>query len=99
MGATKALMDHIPDNDCTVVQRLNDAGSVISGKLTLTEGAMAGYNPEFQVPVNHWGANLWSGASSSGSGVATAAGLCYGSLGSDTGRSIRFPAAACGIVG
>lgn len=99
MGATKVLKDHIPDFDCTVVQKLNSAGAVILGKLNLTEGAMAGYNPEFQVPVNPWGANLWSGSSSSGSGVATSAGLCYGSLGSDTGGSIRFPSAACGIVG
>ncbi len=99
MGGTKALKNHVPNFDCTVVGRLNAAGAVILGKLNLTEGAMAGYNPEFQVPVNPWGANLWSGASSSGSGVATAAGLCYGSLGSDTGGSIRFPSAACGIVG
>jgi len=99
MGATKALANNVPDFDCTVVEKLNAAGAVILGKLNLTEGAMAGYNPEFQVPVNPWGANLWSGASSSGSGVATSAGLCYGSLGSDTGGSIRFPSAACGIVG
>lgn len=99
MGATKALVNNIPNFDCTVVEKLNAAGAVILGKLNLTEGAMAGYNPEFQVPVNPWGDNLWSGASSSGSGVATAAGLCYGSLGSDTGGSIRFPSAACGIVG
>jgi amidase len=99
MGATKALKEYVPDFDCTVVQKLNSAGAIILGKLNLTEGAMAGYNPEFQVPVNPWGANLWSGASSSGSGVATAAGMCYGSLGSDTGGSIRFPSAACGIVG
>ena len=99
MGATKALVNNVPDFDCTVVERLNAAGAIILGKLNLTEGAMAGYNPEFQVPVNPWGANLWSGASSSGSGVATSAGLCYGSLGSDTGGSIRFPSAACGIVG
>ena len=52
MGATKALMDHVPDFDGTVVQKLNAAGAVILGKLNLTEGAMAGYNPEFQVPVN-----------------------------------------------
>ncbi len=99
MGATKVLMDNVPDFDCTVVQKLNGAGAIILGKLNLTEGAMAGYHPDFQVQVNPWGANLWSGASSSGSGVATAAGLCYGSLGSDTGGSIRFPSAACGIVG
>ena len=99
MGGAQVLRDFIPDFDGTVVQKLNAAGAVILGKLNLTEGAMAGYNPQFQIPVNPWGADRWSGASSSGSGVATAAGLCYGSLGSDTGGSIRFPAAACGIVG
>ena len=99
MGGTQALRDFVPDFDGTVVRKLNDAGAVILGKLNLTEGAMAGYNPRFDIPVNPWGADRWSGASSSGSGVATAAGLCYGSLGSDTGGSIRFPAAACGTVG
>ena len=99
MGGAKVLRDFVPDFDGTVVQKLNAAGAVILGKLNLTEGAMAGYNPEFQIPVNPWGADRWAGASSSGSGVATAAGLCYGSLGSDTGGSIRFPAAACGTVG
>src|SRR6202035_347091 len=57
------------------------------------------HHPSVPVPVNPWNAGRWSGASSSGSGVATAAGLCFGSLGSDTGGSIRFPSAACGIVG
>ena len=99
MGGAQVLRDFVPDFDGTVVRKLNAAGAVILGKLNLTEGAMAGYNPAFQIPVNPWGADRWSGASSSGSGVATAAGLCYGSLGSDTGGSIRFPAAACGIVG
>ena len=99
MGGAKALRDFVPDFDGTVVRNLNDAGAIILGKLNLTEGAMAGYNPEFDIPVNPWGADRWAGASSSGSGVATAAGLCYGSLGSDTGGSIRFPAAACGTVG
>ena len=99
MGGARVLRDFVPDFDGTVVQKLNAAGAVILGKLNLTEGAMAGYNPEFQIPVNPWGADRWSGASSSGSGVATAAGLCYGSLGSDTGGSIRFPSAACGTVG
>ncbi len=99
MGGAKALRDLVPDFDGTVVQKLKAAGAVILGKLNLTEGAMAGYNPEFDIPVNPWGADRWSGASSSGSGVATAAGLCYGSLGSDTGGSIRFPSAACGTVG
>ena len=99
MGGTQVLRDHVPDFDATVVEKLRSAGAVILGKLNLTEGAMAGYNPEFQIPLNPWNTERWSGASSSGSGVATAAGLCFGSLGSDTGGSIRFPAAACGIVG
>ncbi|PKB80737.1 MAG: amidase [SAR202 cluster bacterium Io17-Chloro-G9] len=99
MGGTGVLRDHIPEFDATVVARLESAGAVLLGKLNLTEGAMAGYHPDFQIPVNPWGSDRWSGASSSGSGVATAAGLCFGSLGSDTGGSIRFPAAACGIVG
>ena len=99
MGGARVLRDFVPDFDGTVVRKLNAAGAVILGKLNLTEGAMAGYNPEFDIPVNPWGADRWSGASSSGSGVATSAGLCYASLGSDTGGSIRFPSAACGTVG
>ena len=88
-----------PDQDATVVKRLRAAGAVIMGKLQLTEGAYADHHPKIAVPVNPWNATHWSGASSSGSGVATAAGLCYGSLGSDTGGSIRFPAAANGLTG
>ena len=99
MGGARVLRDHVPDFNGTVVEKLESAGAVLLGKLNLTEGAMAGYNPDFQVPLNPWDTERWSGASSSGSGVATAAGLCFGSLGSDTGGSIRFPAAACGIVG
>ena len=99
MGALAVLRDFVPDFDATVVTRLQEAGAIILGKLNLTEGAMAGYHPDFDIPVNPWDAGLWTGVSSSGSGVATAAGLCFGSLGSDTGGSIRFPAAQCGLVG
>ena len=99
MGGTPVLSGHVPDFDATVIAKLASAGSVLLGKLNLTEGAMAGYNPDFPIPVNPWDSGVWTGVSSSGSGVATAAGLCYGSLGSDTGGSIRFPSAACGIVG
>ena len=98
-GGSQALADHVPEFDGTVVEKLESAGAVLLGKLNLTEGAMGGYNPNFEVPLNPWDHGRWPGASSSGSGVATAAGLCYGSLGSDTGGSIRFPAAACGTVG
>ncbi len=91
--------DNIPAEDATVVRRLTAAGAVILGKLQMTEGAFADHHPAITPPRNPWGAEAWSGASSSGSGVATAAGLCYGSLGSDTGGSIRFPSAANGITG
>ncbi len=85
--------------DATVVARLRAAGAVILGKLAMTEGAYAGYHPDMTVPINPWDAEAWPGTSSSGSGVATAAGLCYGSIGSDTGGSIRFPSAANGLTG
>lgn len=99
MGGSAVLRDFVPDFDGTAVARLRAAGAVILGKLNLTEGAMGGYNPLFKIPFNPWDAKLSPGGSSSGSGVATAAGMCYGSLGSDTGGSIRFPSACNGLVG
>jgi len=99
MGGSGVLADFVPDHDATVVSKLAEAGGVLLGKLNLTEGATAGYHPDFDIPVNPWGEDLWAGVSSSGSGVATAAGLCFASLGSDTGGSIRFPSAANGTVG
>ena len=99
MGGVEVLAGHVPAFDGTVITKLADAGAVLLGKLNLTEGAMGGYNPNFDIPQNPWNADRWTGSSSSGSGVATAAGLCFGSLGSDTGGSIRFPSAACGVVG
>ncbi len=97
--ASRVLRDWKPEQDATVVERLEAAGAILVGKLNLTEFAMAWYHPDLPVPENPWDASLWPGASSSGSGVATAAGLCFASLGTDTGGSIRFPSAACGIVG
>lgn len=91
--------NRIPKHDATVVTRLREAGSVMLGKLQMTEGAFAIHHPDIVAPNNPWGANHWAGASSSGAGVATAAGLCYGSIGSDTGGSIRFPCAANGLTG
>lgn len=98
-GGMAIHKDFRPDDDATVVRRLTDAGAVILGKLQLTEGAYADHHPSIRPPRNPWNADYWSGASSSGSGAATAAGLCYGSLGSDTGGSIRFPSAAQGLTG
>jgi len=88
-----------PDHDATVVERLRTAGAILLGKLQHTEGAFAEHHPTVAPPLNPWGAELWSGASSSGSGVATAAGLCFGSLGTDTGGSIRLPCDVNGLTG
>jgi amidase len=88
-----------PTEDATVVTRLRSAGAIILGKLKQSEGAYANHCPEIDPPKNPWDAELWPGVSSSGSGVATAAGLCYGSLGTDTGGSIRFPSAANAVTG
>ena len=74
------LADYVPDADCTVVRKLFDAGAVMVGKLQMTEGAYAVHHPEITAPANPWHADHWPGVSSSGSGVATAAGLCYGAV-------------------
>jgi amidase len=91
--------DAKPGFDATVVARLREAGAVMLGKLQQTEGAFADHHPSVTPPVNPWNAAHWAGASSSGSGVATAAGLSFGSLGSDTGGSIRLPCDANGVTG
>lgn len=98
-SGTRVMADFVPTEDATVVTRLKAAGAVIVGKTQLTEGAYGVHHPEVVDPINPWAADRWTGVSSSGSGVAVAAGLCYGALGSDTGGSIRFPAASCGTVG
>jgi len=96
---SRVLAGFTPDRDAHVVRRLVDAGAVILGKLALTEFAMTGYATGFATPVNPWDPTRYPGLSSSGSAVATAAGLAFGTIGTDTGGSIRFPAAACGVVG
>lgn len=97
--SSRVLRDWRPEANATVVERFEGAGAVLLGKLNLTEFAMAWYHTELPVPLNPWDHALWPGASSSGSGVAAAAGLAYAAIGTDTGGSIRFPAAACGVVG
>jgi amidase len=99
MGGCGAYRSFVPDVDGTVVAKLRAAGAVILGKTNLTEGAFGGYNPEFGVPLNPWDKTRWPGLSSSGSGAAAAAGLCFAAIGTDTGGSIRFPSAANGVAG
>ena len=88
-----------PSFNATVVDRLEQAGAIILGKLRMTEGAYTSHHPQEPTPLNPWNSEYWVGSSSTGSGVATSLGLCYGSLGSDTGGSIRFPSATCGLTG
>lgn len=88
-----------PRWDATVVQRLDRAGAVLLGKLAMTEGALSEHRPDLPAPRNPWNRDYWAGFSSSGSGVATAAGLCFASVGTDTGGSIRMPSSACGLSG
>ncbi|MFZ4664179.1 MAG: amidase [Caldilineaceae bacterium] len=96
---SQMLTEWMPDQNATVVWKLQQAGAVILGKLHLTEFALRWHHPYRPIPLNPWGEGRWPGVSSSGSGVATAAGLCFGAIGTDTGGSIRFPAASCSTVG
>ena len=89
----------VPDSNATVVDKLEAAGAISLGKLNMTEFALSGYHPDNDAPVNPWNPDHWPGVSSSGSGVAAAARLCCAAIGSDTGGSIRLPAAANGVVG
>jgi len=88
-------------HECTAVVRLRAAGAITLGKLNMTELALGpfGDNAHHGDVQNPWRAGHVSGGSSSGSGAAVAAGLAAGAIGSDTGGSIRLPAAVCGIVG
>ena len=86
-------------HDASVVRRLEEAGAVLLGKLNLTEGAVGENHPSIPAPLNPWDGSAWPGASSNGSGVAVAAGLCFAAMGTDTGGSIRFPSAANGVTG
>ena len=91
----------VPEEDAEVVRRLRDAGAIILGKLNMEEGAIgpASNNPHFGPVMNPYRSGYSPGGSSGGSGAAVAAGLCFAALGTDTGGSVRIPAAYCGVVG
>jgi aspartyl-tRNA(Asn)/glutamyl-tRNA(Gln) amidotransferase subunit A len=91
----------VADVECTAAVRLREAGAVTLGKLSMSELAVGpfGDNAHHGDAVTPWRAGHCAGGSSSGSAVAVAAGLALGTLGSDTGGSIRLPAACCGVVG
>ena len=93
--------EHVPVGDATVTARLRDAGALLLGKNALHEFAfgVTTNNPHYGATRNPWGADRIPGGSSGGSGAAVAAGLGPASLGTDTGGSIRIPAALCGVVG
>ena len=95
------LQDHVPEEDATTVRLLREAGAVILGKLTTYEFALGGSSFDLPWPParNPWDTGRDPAGSSSGSGAATAAGFCLGAMGSDTGGSIRGPAAWCGVAG
>ena len=100
-AGSKILKDFIPTEDAAVVGQLKDAGAVIVGKTNMHEFAygVTSNNPHYGAVHNPWDLSRIPGGSSGGSAAAVAAGLCYGSIGTDTGGSIRIPASLCGIVG
>jgi len=100
-GGSALFKDRIPDHDAHAVARLKSAGAIVLGKLNLHEFALGGTSAvTYFGPVhNPWAIDHHPGGSSGGNAAAIAADLCFGSLGTDTGGSIRIPASYCGMVG
>jgi aspartyl-tRNA(Asn)/glutamyl-tRNA(Gln) amidotransferase subunit A len=100
-AGSKVLRDFVPAEDATVARKLARAGAILLGKTNLHEFAygITSNNAHFGAVHNPWALDRIPGGSSGGSAVAIAAGLCAASVGTDTGGSIRIPAAMCGIVG
>jgi aspartyl-tRNA(Asn)/glutamyl-tRNA(Gln) amidotransferase subunit A len=100
-AGSKVLKDFVPQHDAEVWAKLQEAGAILLGKTNLHEFAYGATtnNPHYGPARNPWDLSRIPGGSSGGSAAAVAAGLCYGSIGTDTGGSIRIPASLCGIVG
>ncbi|QIN85227.1 amidase [Rubrobacter tropicus] len=99
--ASAFFKNFVPDNDAEVARRLGEAGAVLLGKTNTHEFAYGptGDRSLFGPTLNPHDPGRITGGSSGGSGAAVATGLCYGAIGSDTGGSVRIPAALCGVVG
>lgn len=98
-AGARILASNVPDQDATVVRKLREAGAVILGKTNMMEFAYGYPHPDYGETCNPWSLDRTAGGSSGGSAAAVCAGLAYGALGSDTGGSIRSPAAYCGLSG
>ncbi|MBE9607141.1 amidase [Acetobacteraceae bacterium H6797] len=102
-GGSRLLLDHVPNETAHLITRLQRAGAILLGKLNTWEYGTGNGSVYFDLPFdiarNPWDLDRFTGGSSTGSGAAVAAGLAPFALGSDTGGSIRLPAAACGLVG
>ncbi|MCD5403955.1 MAG: Asp-tRNA(Asn)/Glu-tRNA(Gln) amidotransferase GatCAB subunit A, partial [Dehalococcoidia bacterium] len=100
-SGSKIFDNFIPEEDCTVADKFHQAGAILLGKLNMHQFAYGptGENPDYGHMHNPWDPDRVTGGSSGGSGSAAAAGQCTITTGSDTGGSIRIPAALCGIVG
>jgi aspartyl-tRNA(Asn)/glutamyl-tRNA(Gln) amidotransferase subunit A len=100
-GGCAVLAERVPEHDAEVVRRLTAAGAVVIGKTNMSELAV-GYDSvtsHHGAVVNPWKVGYVAGGSSGGSAAAVAAGMCFAALGTDTGGSVRHPAACCGVVG
>ena len=100
-AGSKILKEFIPQHDAHIVVQLKEAGAVILGKTNMHEFAygVTSNNPHYGPVRNPWDLARIPGGSSGGSAAAVAAGLCFGSIGTDTGGSIRIPSGLCGVVG
>ena len=100
-SGSRIFDNYLPDRDCTVASRFQQAGAILLGKLNMHPFAYGptGENADYGHMHNPWNPELITGGSSGGSGSAPAAGQCTIAMGSDTGGSVRIPAALCGIVG
>jgi aspartyl-tRNA(Asn)/glutamyl-tRNA(Gln) amidotransferase subunit A len=100
-AGSRLLRDFVPLHDALIVTALKEAGTVLLGKTNMHEFAYGttSNNRHYGAVRNPWDISRIAGGSSGGSAAALAAGLCYGSLGTDTGGSIRIPSSLCGVVG